>query len=266
MPDFNVPNVKIGPDVSVAIGLGSHQRTRAEMARDLCDRLAARPQVRFAEIVAGRLYSYTSYSGSEHSEILGVLAVAPAGGQARVVRYDKESTPSREHKIYKGTYSGTFTELDAVLAAHLGLTHRDVVKAAAARGLDVPARVRCEHPGLFLDIPERFACGAEWNARTAAERVREHLAMDWGKSWPRRPVSAEAVDLWIAEAHRRLTHSRSEAVRRVAMNRDTREDYDRVEEEFRDLVDFYRWLRPHVSPGGVFYVAESLAADEEATK
>ena len=67
---------------------------------------------------------------------------------------------------------------------------------------------------------------------------------------------ASCLMTWIEAAHRRLARFRSDAIRRVAMNRDTVEDFEQVEREFHDLVDFYRWIRPHVSLGGVFYVED----------
>lgn len=149
---------------------------------------------------------------------------------------------------------GDFIELTAVLRSLLGVTHEAIVTAAVARGLVVPPRVRCEYPALFLDIPDRFAKPDEWNAKTAAQRVKNTLHSDWGSKWPKKPVNAEAVDLWIETAHARLAHGRNESVRCIAMNRDTEDDYAKVWREFEDLIDFYRWLRPHVSPGGVFYV------------
>ena len=65
------------------------------------------------------------------------------------------------------------------------------------------------------------------------------------------------MDAWIEEAHRRATWTRNEGVRRTAANRDTAADWERQQEEWADLVDFYRWLRRHVDDG-VFYVKDCI--------
>jgi len=246
-------------DVDVGIELGFHAMVGSDMATAIRARLDARPSVPFAKLTPGWwLYRapYAGPLGPGKQAVFVVERLTPTGKQAQAIVPDLHGGVGHQMRLSAGSYPGAFVSLDDTLIRCLGLAHGEVVEEAVRRRLPVPPRVQCEHPGLFLEIPARFALADERNGKTAAERVREHLAMDWGNQWPKRPVSAEAVDLWIAEAHRRLCRGRSEAVRRRAMNRDTGADYDRVEQEFGDLIDFYRWLRTHVAPGGVFHVPE----------
>lgn len=222
----------------------------------LRERIAARPVSDFRGLRVGQVYLRQARYSGDGDEVFSVVRVTPGGGQivARPYRASVADPPVRYHA---GRYrDATFVELDEALIELLGVTHEAIVTEAVRRGLDVPPRVRCEYPALFIDIPVRFARSDEVGGETPGQRVATALAMDWGASWPKRPVTTEAVDRWIAEAHRRLARFRNEAVRRVALNRDTGADYDAVEAEFHALIDFYRWLRPHVAPGGVFHVEE----------
>jgi hypothetical protein len=160
-------------------------------------------------------------------------------------------------RIYKGSYRGTSVELDADLIALAGVNHEAVVTAAVAAGLEVPPEVRREYPGLFVEIPERFATGRF----SAVERVKQALEP---APFQRKPVSVADVDRFIEQAHCHLATVRCERTRRVALNPDMAPDYDEIIGRNIDDIDFYRWLRRLVDVGGVFHVPTPNAADQAA--
>ena len=156
-------------------------------------------------------------------------------------------------RIYKGSYTGTFAELDADLRALAGITHEMAVKAAVDAGLDVPPLVRREYPGLFVEIPERFANGHF----SAVERVKQALLP---APFQREPVSVDDVDKFIEHAHWHLDTLRCERTRRGALNPDMGADYDRMAEGHVNDIDFYRWLRRLMDVGGVFHIPAPAAS------
>ena len=143
--------------------------------------------------------------------------IRPCDGRAN----DAEADASRRQRRRKGnpgastraTYTGNFIELDADLRALTGITHETVVKAAVDAGLDVPPIVRREYPGLFVEIPERFANGRF----SAVERVKQALLP---APFQREPVSVADVDKFIEHAHYLLATVRCERTRRAALNPD----------------------------------------------
>jgi hypothetical protein len=151
-------------------------------------------------------------------------------------------------RVYKGSYEGTFIELDADLIAISDVKHETVVKAAVDAGLDVPPVVRREYPALFIEIPARFA---QANT-TAAQRV----ANAFSPAWVRREeaMTPTHLDAQIEEAHRQIATLQDTRCQAVIANPDTAEDYDRYIAEHRADIDFYRWLRRLVDVGGVFHV------------
>ena len=148
-------------------------------------------------------------------------------------------------RIYKGSYTGTFAELDADLVALAGITHEMVVKAAVDAGLDVPPIVRPEYPGLFVEIPDRFANGRF----SAVDRVKQALLP---APFQREPVSVADVDKFIEHAHYLIATARCERTRRAALNPDMGQDYDRIYNDHMDDIDFYRWLRRRLTWAGCF--------------
>jgi len=235
--------------IDVALRLGFHKMPAFDMSERCRAMLKKRPTCEFAELQPGKTYVYKAPYGS-HMELLTVGELTPKRTQA--VASVNGNGPRR---IYRGSYEGTFSELDADLAALSPVKHEEVVKAAVERGLDVPPEVRREYPALFVEIPERFA---QLPRHTAAERVKNALS----DSWLRRadPVSTAILDAQIEEAHRQIAVLQDTRCQAVVANPDTGTDYDRYLAEHRADIDFYRWLRRLVDVGGVFHIPTPKAA------
>jgi len=212
-----------------------------DMARKCRTMLEARPTCQFDGLGPGKTYCYKPPYG-ERFELLTIGEVTPKRTQAVA------SVNGREpRRIYKGSYAGTFVELDADLRALTGITHEMIVKAAVDAGLEVPPEVRRQYPDLFIEIPERFANGRF----SALERVKQSLQP---APFQREAVSVADVDKFIEHAHYLLATARCERTRRAALNPDMGQDYDRMAKDHIDDIDFYRWLRRQVDVGGVFHV------------
>ena len=227
--------------IDVALRKGFHKLTACEMGQRCRAMLDKRPTCQFADVQPSKTYLYKAPCGG-HMEILTIGEVTPKRTQA--VAGINGST----RRIFKGSYEGTFSELDADLIALSSVKHEEVVKAAVERGLDVPPVVRREYPALFVEIPERFAHGCH----SAAERVANAL----NDAWVRRinPVSLATLDAQIEEAHRQIAVLQDTRCQAVAANPDTAPDYDRYIAEHRADIDFYRWLRRLVDVGGIFHL------------
>jgi len=233
----------------VALRKGFHKLTAYDMAAKCRAMLDARPTCEFAALEPGKTYCYKPPYGNRF-ELVTVGEVTPKRTQAVA------SVDGREpRRIYKGSYAGTFAELDADLVALAGITHEMVVKAAVDAGLDVPPIVRREYPGLFVEIPDRFANGRF----SAVERVKQALLP---APFQREPVSVADVDKFIEHAHYLIATARCERTRRAALNPDMGQDYDRMYNDHMGDIDFYRWLRRQIDVGGAFHVpaAENATA------
>lgn len=234
----------------VALRKGFHKLTAYDMAAKCRAMLDARPTCEFAALEPGKTYCYKPPYGNRF-ELLTIGEVTPKRTQA--VASVNQGEPRR---IYKGSYTGTFAELDANLVALAGITHETVVKAAVDAGLDVPPVVRRQYPGLFVEIPDRFANGRF----SAVERVKQALLP---APFQREAVSVADVDKFIEHAHYLIATARCERTRRAALNPDMGQDYDRMYNDHMGDIDFYRWLRRLVDVGGMFHVpaaAKSPAA------
>jgi hypothetical protein len=225
----------------VALRLGFHKMEANEMAKKCRAMLDACPHCSFAELQAGKTYCYigTSYS---HPALVVIGEVSPKHTQA--VASVNNGEP---RKIYKGSYGGTFIELDADLRALTGLTHEKIVEAAAGAGCEIPGVVRRQYPGLFVEIPERFASGHF----SAVDRVTQALQP---APFQRQPVSIADVDEFIEQAHYLIATARCERTRRAALNPDMGKDYERMYNNHVDDIDFYRWLRRQIDVKGPFYI------------
>ena len=146
--------------IDVALRKGFHKLAAYDMARECRAILDAHPTCEFVGLEPGKTYCYKPSYGNRF-ELLTIGEVTPKRTQA-VASVDG-GAPRR---IYKGSYSGTFVELDADLRALAGITHEAVVKAAVDAGLDVPPIVRRQYPGLFVEIPERFGATQLRDGRT----------------------------------------------------------------------------------------------------
>jgi len=225
----------------VALRKGFHKLTAYDMAAKCRAMLKARPTCEFAALEPGKTYCYKPPYGNRF-ELIVVGEVTPKRTQAVA------SIDGREpRRIYKGSYTGTFSELDADLVALAGITHEMVVKAAVDAGLDVPPVVRREYPALFIEIPDRLANGRF----SAVERVKQALQP---APFQREPVSVADVDKFIEHAHYLIATARCERTRRAALNPDMGQDYDRMYNDHVADIDFYRWLRRLVDVGGVFHI------------
>jgi hypothetical protein len=225
----------------VALRKGFHKLTAYDMAAKCRAMLEARPTCEFAALTPGKTYCYKPPYGNRF-ELLTIGEVTPKRTQAVA------SVDGREpRRIYKGSYTGIFAELDADLVALAGITHEMIVKAAIDAGLDVPPVVRREYPGLFVEIPERFANGHF----SAVERVKQALQ---SAPFQRESVSVADVDKFIEHAHYLIATARCERTRRGALNPDMGQDYDRMAEGHVNDIDFYRWLRHLVDVSGIFHV------------
>jgi hypothetical protein len=235
--------------IDVALRLGFHKMPAFDMAQRCRAMLDKRPTCKFADVQPGKTYVYKAPYGS-HMELLTVDEVTPKRTQA--VASVNGNGPRR---IYRGSYEGTFSELDADLIALSPLKHEEVLKAAVERGLDVPPEVRREYPALFVEIPERFAQSPR---HTAAERVKNALNPTWVLR--KEPVGPATFDAQIEEAHRQIAVLQDTRCQAVVANPDTAADYDRYLAEHRADIDFYRWLRRLVDVGGVFHIPAPKAA------
>lgn len=235
----------------VALRKGFHKLTAYDMAAKCRAMLDARPTRDFAALERGKTYCYKPPYGNRF-ELIVVGEVTPKRTQAVA------SVDGREpRRIYKGSYTGTFAELDADLVALAGITHEIVVKAAVDANLDVPPVVRREYPGLFVEIPDRFANGRF----SAVERVKQALLP---APFQREPVNVADVDKFIEHAHYLVATARCERTRRAALNPDMGQDYDRMYNDHMGDIDFYRWLRRLVDVGGVFHVPAAAKAPAAA--
>ena len=236
--------------IDVAMRMGFHKMLAYDMSVKCRKLLDACPTCDFAALEPGKTYVYKTYNGNCR-EMFTVGEVTPKRTQAVV------GVNGSTRRVYKGSYEGTFVELDADLAALADVKHEEIVKAALDAGLDVPPEVRREYPALFVEIPERFA---QANT-TAAQRV----ANAFSPAWVRREeaMTPAHLDAQIEEAHRQIATLQDTRCQAVIANPDTAEDYDRYIAEHRADIDFYRWLRRLVDAGGVFHVPANgkLTAD-----
>ena len=199
-------SIENGTDV--ALRKGFHKLSAYDMAAKCRAMLEARPTCEFAALEPGKTYCYKPPYGNRF-ELLTIGEVTPKRTQAVA------SVDGHTRRIYKGSYTGTFAELDADLMALAGITHEMVVKAAVDAGLEVPPLVRREYPALFVKVPERFAQGNT----TAVERV----ANAFSPAWVRREeaVTPATLDSQIEEAHRQIAKLQDTRCQAVAANPDT---------------------------------------------
>jgi hypothetical protein len=243
----------------VAFDWGYHTMTPNVMATDLQARVRALPLHTFDELQTQQWYwQPPAYQGAADRLFLTVRRT-PAGKE--VVIADARDKFYTERRIRAGDVpKGAYAMTDD-LRAFREVTHRSIVEEAVARGLEVPSRVRCYYPELFIEVPEHIP-----NRQTFADpagRLCGILCRPWHET-----VTSEMVEDWCEAAHLRLADLRAWSDQaRGTWGREedhpdpsrVRADYERqIREQFADLA-FYRWLQPLVSPGGVFHVEEPHA-------
>jgi hypothetical protein len=211
-----------------------HTKTAYEMASELQQSLEALPVTSFPDLRAGTTYYYKPSYGSG-DKALTVRRMLPSRKMADVSDYGTE----RIYRITPTQYHGSFRALSEELLPWLGVTHEQVVDEAVAKGLEVPARVRVHYPQKFVELPERFEL----------KHLQDVLKPIWGRT-----LTAATADDAIQENHKQIKRLYKAMVRAVIVNPSTRQDYTAFIQNAIDDIDFYRWLRPHVDVGGVFYL------------
>jgi hypothetical protein len=235
----------------VVLTWGWHRLVPDEVTRDMKARLLARPTRGFTELEVGHIY----YRGPRYQgggdDVWEVLRGVPSRRQWVVRR----PSGGDEFRVYLGDYRGaTFVDLDADLVSVLGVTAREAVIEAVVCGLEVPPRVRCCHPGVFVAIPERFRTGTgDWGS--PEQRVKDCLrpCSRWESAHPG-PTGVVRVHAWIDEAHRDIEALTCGRTRSAVDNPPLVPDYDRRIKDAWGNIEFYRWLEPLVGPAGVFFV------------
>lgn len=218
-----------------AIAREFHRKTAFEMASELKKLIEAQASVTFEQLEVGQVVYYPpAYSGS-HSQVLRVVKTTPARKLADVESLDGKL----KFRAAKGKYYGSFSVLNDELISFVGLTHEQVIDEAMRRGLEIPARVRIHYAEKFVELPERFRAG----------RLNTFITPQWCKA-----VTVQAIDAAIDDAHARIQQLHEGRTKSLAINPPHSQDYDEFIAKAIDDLDFYRWVRPHVEQGGVFYL------------
>lgn len=225
---------KTDQNYDYAINRGFHQKTAFEMADEIKRMIAQQPQVKFEELEVGQVVYYDSGSYSRH-QVLRVLKTTPARKLADVAAIDGKY----KFRAARGKYYGSFSVLNAELVSFVGLTHEAIIKEAMCRDLEIPARVRIHYAEIFVTQPERFRAG----------RLNEFITPQWGRA-----VTAKAIDEAIKDTHQRIQQLQEGRTKSLAINPPHSKDYDEFIEKAISDLDFYRWVRPLVEQGGVFYL------------
>lgn len=235
--------------MAVAFRLGFHMMSQHDMASKGREMIAALPHPRFDGLEPGKTYLTRHGIGACGRDVVfRVVSVTPKRTQAVVTHpplYDKT------YRLNAGDYNvAEITEMDADMLAFVGKTHADVVAAAKAAGLydgGAPMAVKVKYPHLFVEVPERFAKGER---ETAAQRLQHTLDRPgWGR---REYLTAEDVMAFVEQAHKHIKALTCQRNQAKALDSSVAGDYDRIMAEHMGDVEFYRWLLPHVSEGGVF--------------
>lgn len=227
-------------DYTYALARNFHSRIQNEMATELQKLITSQPIVAFDRLTSGQVVYFKPRYG-KGDEILEVIKLLPSGKMVDTKVYGD----GREKRIRPNNYHGAFYLMNDETLSFVGMTHEGVVKEAMQRGLPIPPSVRIYYPNLFVVLPERFK----------PERLERILKPEW-----HRVMTAEIVDQMIAEHHKSIAQLQEEMPKAVVLNPSVRSDYDGYINNRKEDIDFYRWLRPLVDAGGVFYVESEKAA------
>lgn len=222
----------------------AHQMEPNDFSRHMQGRLDRRPVAAFKDMKAGKVYY-----DKERRNVLRVQRVTPTGRQAEIEFVGGTMGRTKVHKGSDGDRV-KFVELDEDLLSYLGITHEDIVREAVNRGLEIPPRVRRHYPLLFVTLPERFA---ERKLGDDLRRICHRF----------QPPGPDDIDRWIEAAHEQLAGLFHERVKRLALNADMHQDFDRWVGQQKDDIDYYRWLRSLVAEGGVFHIPDLEPAPKE---
>lgn len=219
-----------------------HKMTKYEIGVCCQERINSLTKFGFSEIKPNTVIYRHRYQ--DRGNIFVVHSVTPSGKQVVVSNYSPDAEGQSQYKIYSGTYGHyMFSEISGDDLLLIGLDHEEIIRFAVESGLnsEIPAKVKIEYPELFVDISDRFL----------VTRVKNTL----GVSWCGRKFATEAqVIEWIEERHTdvRKLDEYIPVVR--TKNPNNVQDWERYRDGYREDIDFFRWLQPHVSVGGVFYI------------
>lgn len=254
------------PDV--VFDRGFHMMTEYDYCGAVKKWLASMPVRSWAELEVGGTYMHKDYRGNYMA--FSVVRITPSRAKTTV----REWGDDYDTDFLKGSYQHVeFIHIDDSLISMLGVTHEMIVEEAVNRGLPVPPEVRCAYPGFFVEVPERFTKagghpvvevfglpkGNKYydGPATSADRLREVLQTCIFRGGPCTP---EKVNGWIERAHQAISKVTCYYIRlneedEIAQQLQ-RGDMDKLVSEFLVDIDFYRWLLPLVSEGGVFHIPQ----------
>lgn len=218
-----------------AIAREFHRKTPFEVADEIKRLIAEQSKVNFEQLEAGQVVHYKSSYG-DRDQVLRIVKTTPKRKLADVESVDG----GYKFRAAQGNYRGSFSVLNDELISFVELKeHWSVVEEALRRGLEIPARVRVRYAEKFVEQPSRFRQG----------RLTEFMQPSWGKT-----ITANAIDEMIADCHSTMRSMEEARVKSAALNPAHGMDYDIfIAGKLGDL-DFYRWVKPHVEQGGVFYL------------
>lgn len=243
-------------DPCVALACGYHRLTREAFRAELRARLEAQPHVAFGDMQPERVY-YCPKPPWGQPQVWVVTRVTPSGKQAQVRAFSPSpDAPPRPMKLYAAHFPGErpFRELPPEFYLHLiYLTHAEIVAAAVQRGLtpEVPAEVRREYPGLFVEVP------SEWfphvpRLLSGDDRLTHDLCeLVYAPGGHHLPGPRD-VDRWIEHVRRTLTQVLDAVHTRRAEPRVAAPGWV---EQCLGYIEYYQWLRVQVSEGGPFYIS-----------
>lgn len=223
-----------------------HEADAYQMSVTMRAMLAALPKVRLGGLQVGKSY----FDGRM---VFAVERITPSGKQVDVTY----AVTSRKDRLYAGSSTGEFTEMDEEMISMLGVTHEDIIRAAIERGLPIPPEIRRIYPKYFLEAPERFS--VQRSARTAEERLHAALA----QKHP--PLTPALLETMIARENRHVAEYIAMRASWTDESHRFLEDVEGWIKEAQTSVEFLRWLQPHIEPGGIFYIpgSENETAEED---
>lgn len=212
-----------------------HTKTAYEMTKELREMLFALPVVQFQNLQAEIVYHFKPSYGTER--VLTVNRLLPSRKIADVTHYGDE----RPQRVTSTRYRGEFRALSSELLSWMSATHEQLIDMAITQGLEVPPRVRVHYPEKFVELPERFDL----------KQMQKVLKPEWGKF-----VNEQFVIEMIEQRHAGIRRLDLELPKVAAMNPALVADYEKYIADHNADIDFYRWLLPHVSKGGIFHIEE----------
>lgn len=225
---------------------GYHKMTSGEMGADIRKRIDSAYVVHeFSGIERGQTYLYRKRYGSD--DVFRIENITPSGKQADVTKL----SPNGDFKfrIHAASYREKFIDLESAgVLELLRIEHRDIIKKALWYGKSgITVAVAREYPDLFVEIPDRF--DRKIPLETKVDRIKRALESHFGKT----ATAAEFLDR-IESHHVSIRELQEESTRMTQFNPALKQDYETYIADNKDSIDFYRWLLPHVSAGGVFSI------------